>query len=247
MDKVKPGYHGAGWGSGQRLKFPPVLKDPPRAGNTADLTTDLVVACVNTGTKFPSYYVDRLYRAVMRNLTEPARFMVLTDQKRHDYVEPVGQQIIDRPNLVGWYSKINLFSPAAFTAGVRVLYFDLDVVITGSLDLLAMCTEPFIMIRDFHPKPDSAHNSSVMAWKAGYANDVYEQFEDGWMERSWGDQECIWKILGNDRIWDWPDEWVRSYKWHGRGQLSPGARVVVFHGDPKPDAVSHPWVTENWK
>jgi hypothetical protein len=120
------------------------------------------------------------------------------------------------------------------------------VVISSSIDEFALCPEGFIMIREFNAKPLAAHNSSVMSWQVPYSAEIFTEFRDDWTRRSWGDQECIWAIMGNERIWDWPDEWVKSYKYHGRAGKAPAA-VTVFHGDPKQDAVPEQWVAENWR
>jgi hypothetical protein len=247
VERVKPGYNdGQGWGSKPKIDFPPLLAKPPRAAPEGDLVTDLIVACVNVGPKFPAHYVWRLKAAAEKHLSMPFRFACITDRPREYQFIGSGVHVItpERP-LPGWYSKINLFSPHTFPAGVRVLYFDLDVVITSSIDDLVKCPEPFIMIREFNPRNIAAHNSSVMSWRPPYAREIFDM-PDEWMERSWGDQECIWTIMGNERIWDWPDTWMKSYKYHGRQGLPPEAKVMIFHGDPKPDAVNVGWVQEHW-
>lgn len=252
MDKVKKGYNDAqSWGSLPKLKFPPLLDNPPRATPARDRKEDwpdLVVICVETWGKFPSHYVFRLQKMVERHLSRPHTFCVITDRP-NEYAF-IGSRVnpipMTRP-LPGWYSKINLFNPDMAVDQTRFLYFDLDVVITDSIDPLVECEEPFIMIREFNAKPEAAHNSSVMAWNNRYTADVFNKFADDWVERSWGDQECIWAIMGNDRIWDWPDEWIRSYKWHCRSGLPAGTRVAVFHGDPKQDDVNDKWVKEQWR
>lgn len=250
MERVHPGYNDQqGWGSLGRIKFPPLLTNPPRAfPGGINAHTEIIVACVCVGPKFPSHYVHRLRAGVAKHLSFPHRFACITDRPHH--LGGIGSKIWTLPPerpLPGWYSKINLFSASSFPAGCRVLYFDLDVVITGSLDDLVMCEEPFVMIREFNARPIAAHNSSVMSWVPPYPADCFEMPDD-WMERSWGDQECIWTIMGNDRIWDWPEQWVRSYKYHVRPirEVPINCRVVVFHGDPKQDAISDGWVREHW-
>ena len=246
--KVAPGYNDKqNWGDLPRLSFPPLLQNPPRASiNETVPTTQLVIACVCVGDKYPAHYVTRIKSMAQRNTTYDTRFICITD--RHDLNLAPAETIRPRRDLPGWYSKINLFDPHNFPAGARVLYFDLDVVITGDLDPMWRAADPFVMIREFHPRPEGAHNSSVMSWTAGnYTREIFERFEDDCTRRSWGDQECIWKIMGNERIVNWPDPWVRSFKYHGRGGVPQDCRVMVFHGDPKPDAIAAPWISELWR
>lgn len=255
-ERVTPGYNQRqSWGNLPKLTFPPLLADPPRAHpvpaeeRKEEFPPPIAVLCVETWGKFPPHYVFRLKNMVERHLSYPFSFFVITDRPDSTY-RYIGSGVNPIPmtrSLPGWYSKINLFDPDLARPHVRCLYFDLDVVITDSIDALVECPEPFIMIREFNAKPEAAHNSSVMSWMAGYPKDVFTQFQDDWVERSWGDQECIWTIMGNDRIWDWPDPWCRSYKWHCQGGRRPeGMKVCVFHGDPKQDAVSDRWVKEAW-
>src|SRR5688500_17803184 len=81
----------------------------------------MTVACVHV-VDWPApglgpLYVDRLCSMVKRNLRQPHRFVVVGG----------------RPEET-WWAKIRLFRPGLFTG--RVLYLDLDSVITGLLDEL---------------------------------------------------------------------------------------------------------------
>jgi hypothetical protein len=51
-----------------------------------------------------------------------------------------------------------------------------------------------------------------------------------------------------DDVRTWPAHWCISYKYEARrnGKLDPDTRIVVFHGDPKPDVVNDGFVIENW-
>lgn len=250
MKAVTPGYNDhQNWGDLERIKLPTVLAEPPRAHpDPPGECTELFVVCVEVGTKFPAHYVHRLQAMVQRALPLPHKFVCITDKpSRYDGIGSGIWTVEPQRQLPGWYSKINLFDPETFEVGSRVIYFDLDVVIAGSLLDFVACPQPFIMIREFNAKPLAAHNSSVMSWQPPYASEIYTKFEDDWVRRSWGDQECIWAIMGNERIWDWPDSWVKSYKYHGRGSARPPAPITVFHGDPKQDAVPESWVAEHWR
>ena len=251
MDKVEPGWNNKqGWGKLPKLAFPPLLDNPPRAQPSGiNASTDIIVCCVCTGPKFPKHYVFRLQAMVKKHLSFDHTFACITERKSDFGFIGSGIHVIppERPEFNGsWYSKINLFSPHTFPHGTRVLFFDLDVVIIDSIDDLVLCEEPFIMIREFNAKPEAAHNASIMSWVPPYPADCFAMPSD-WTERSWGDQECIWTIMGNERIWDWPDPWVKSWKYHGRANnLGDDCRVVIFHGDPKPDAVHSQLVEEHW-
>ena len=64
----------------------------------------------------------------------------------------------------GWWNKLYLFKDGLFPKGDRILYFDLDTVITGRLDEIASYDGNFAILRDWL-EPEIV-NSSVMAWQA---------------------------------------------------------------------------------
>ena len=243
MEKVERGYNDKqSWGDLPRIEMPPVI-EPRYVDDYGEPYGPLIVACVCVGPKFPAYYVERLRNMVDRHCSYEYTFECITDRDDlHDYA------YCRKPprDLPGWYSKINLFHPGTFPVGSRVLYFDLDVIITGSIDPFFQARNPFCMIREFSTTNGMANNSSVMAWTAGDETlEINEQFEDDWMRKSWGDQECIWTIMGNERIWNWEPSTVCSYKYHGP-DVPENCRVMVFHGDPKACALDHNWIKEHW-
>jgi len=235
------------------------LKTPPITPTRWSIYRDhppgnrpLVVTCVFYGTKYKVEYVHKLKSAVERNLSVPIRFVCLSDREI-DGVETVPLPTLDKKRE-GWWQKVWLFYPGLFEDGDRVLYFDLDVVITGDLDYLAhqWAPEPLIMIYNFGPnRGHCAHNSSVMLWSANdeRLNPIFTQYandSDKIMNALHGDQCWIWRVL-RDNVANWPRDLIDSYKYDCRGKKqNPLSRVVVFHGDPKPDQCREPWVIANW-
>lgn len=205
------------------------------------------MVCVYWGTKYDTNYVIRLKRMVERNLSVPHRFVCLSDV----HIGGVDCIPIFAKKWSGWWQKVSLFMPGLFPSGARILYFDLDVVITGDIDVLARqwASQPIIMIYNFGPnRSHAAHNSSVMMWTSGdpRLNAIYDFFSEDVMKKLHGDQCWIWRVLRED-IANWPGNLIKSYKYDCRvGQISGQTRVVVFHGDPKPHQVGDEFVRRNW-
>jgi hypothetical protein len=145
----------------------------------------------------------------------------------------------------GWWSKLELFRPSVFDVGTRVLYLDLDTTILGDIgDLLAQ-TAPFVALEDFYRRPPLVPfrgiASGLLQWTAGERGDIFEDFAanpDGIMRWAGhgGDQRVVERIMiGRATFWQdvVPDQ-VVSYKVHCRSGVPPAARVVCFHGYPKP-------------
>lgn len=207
----------------------------------------LHICCIRAGAAFAPAYVDILFDSVRRNLADgfEARFVCFTDQ-----LDELAAGVSSLPlpvDLPGWWSKLALFRPGLFPAGDRVLFFDLDTLITGRLDEIAAYDGPFAILRDFY-RPEGLQ-SAVMAWRAG---DCAEIWDDYWQaccptDDSGGDQVWIERARLNTavRLQDaFPGTFV-SYK------LINGppdkASVVCFHGRPRPHEVLTGWVPEVWK
>lgn len=207
-------------------------------GERADerLPWDVTVACVKQGAKYPSEYVNILRAMVGKNLHKLHRFVCLTDDPQG---LDEGIEVIPlTENLPGWWSKLELFKPGQFEG--RVLYLDLDVVVTGPLDPLA---ETDGIIKDWHLP---GYNSSVMSWSGDEWSLLWTEFTPQVMKDLRGDQD--WMNVCADaysRPAHFPADWCISHI--GTEQWPPaGARVVCFHGAVKPHMKPYPWVELMW-
>lgn len=198
----------------------------------------LTVFCVYWGDKYAPGYVQRLHAMVSKNLTVPHRFVCITDSE-HDWpgVEKIKPM---HPGWKGWWQKIQLFLYATGPS----LYFDLDVVIAGSLDYLVPYTQHNLAApANWAQSGHGGIQSSVLAWSGQYST-PYTLFDfERESGRLWGDQEFLTELLGNDFI-KLPG--VVSYKYHCQAGLPEGAAVVVFHGKPDPHEVGDEWVKKHW-
>lgn len=204
----------------------------------------LTVWTVCVGDKYPDEAVRVVKRMVAANLSQPHNFVCLSDRQIEDV-----HCLIPREIWPGWWSKLLLFRHAA---GAN-LYLDLDVVVTGPLDDLV--STRLSMPANWAQSGHGGCQSSVMAWTNRYP-DLCDQFDPskleppvngncGAYEGLWGDQEYITRELGTPGgalIDAMPG--IYSYKYHCRQGLPADARVVCFHGRPKPHEVSDPWVSQ---
>jgi hypothetical protein len=208
---------------------------------------------VKWGKLYGPKYVNTLFDMVRRNLPAgfSGDFTCFTD-------DPIGLEtgIKARPlpeGLEGWWNKMYLFCSDTFPPGERVLYFDLDTVITGPLDEIARYNGPFAILRDAY-RPNGLQ-SSVMAWESLNCTHLFWQrwYQQGCPLPSGGDQEWFEQCISQG--WNWPiDLWqdifpgkFRSFKVDCRTQIPRGTSVVFFHGHPRPHEVTSGWVPEVWK
>lgn len=197
-------------------------------------------------------YVARLREGVRKHLTLPHRFIVYADNP--DRLPGYDVRPLNPPSWKGCLPKIYVHGPEAALEG-RVLLLDLDNVITGSLDEIAAYDGPLC----------------VRAWFAGW--DRGEVVADGDMiafEAGAPESRCLWDALASDpmgvedetggrerfliRGMVKPDLWqqivpgqIVSYKNHVIGrELPEDARIVSFHGHPRPHTIKDKWLKEAW-
>jgi hypothetical protein len=204
----------------------------------------LNVVCVQTGNYLGrgAEYVRRLQDGVFENLTLPYRFVCLSD------VDIPGVECIPA-RFPGWWEKVRLFEPGLFYG--RVLFLDLDTFLVGNINHIAGYSGHFATLHDFwNPK---GLGPAVMLFDPEWAAHIYQEWkaegypmrdprgDQGWIEnRNQGRMRKDVDILQELH----PGEFV-SYKTHCTKGIPEGARVVCFHGKPRPHEAKG-WVEEHW-
>lgn len=214
------------------------------------------VICTKWGTKFPAEDVNRLYRTVRKWTTGSLRFVCFTDDFS-GYVEDVEAQplptvpVVGHLNNRGWKKLGLMASPLGDLSG-PVLYLDLDIALTASLDPFFELPGQFRVIKDYKPfryRNSWTGNTSCFRFEAGAHPDILpaiERMGESVMTRFRNEQETMCWFMREKGILDyWPRAWCASYK-HDCVRKFPldrfldpripeGAKMLVFHGDPKPE------------
>lgn len=233
------------------------------------------LACVCTGTKYSDDYVVRLYNGAKRHLKPHFHFNLFTDRAL-GCLSSIENLWVHNATEQGYWNKILLFKPNQFPRGDTILYLDLDVLVTGSLNaLLNFYRGGFAIMEDSICPPH--YNSSVMMWRAG--DPTVERIYTRWIaegkptesqvKHSKGDQAWIEHCFSeakakSDRPYVWPQNLVAPY--YSKGQdlgyttetahtkkidwwgrdAVDGASLVVFHGAPRFHELDLPMVAEHW-
>jgi len=213
----------------------------------------LTVALVlRSGGDFTVEHVARLVEGVARHWPQghELQFTILTDMSgpvldAMMYADfDAGFRVVDLSHdWPGWWSKIEMFRPGLFDG--PVLYLDLDTVIVGDLSDVASYRGAFAMVSDFYSPHRLA--SGLMSWSPSRETErIYGEFADApqvwadWAGRG-GDQVYIGHVLGDVDRWQKlvPGQIV-SWKADCGDGVPEDARVVCFHGKPRP------WETDLW-
>lgn len=205
------------------------------------------ICCVKWGKKYTSDYVNILFDMVLRNVStkQKLKFYCFTDDKTG-----LNEAIICKPlncDLQGWWNKLYLFSDDLFPNGEQVFYFDLDTVIVSGLDDIFKYRGDFAILRDFYRQ--NGLQSSIMSWKANKFNYIWDDYvAANYPIVEHGDQGWIEKTVNKFDLWQnlFPGCFV-SYKVHAKNDIPKGAKVIVFHGEPRPHEVFNGWVPKIWK
>lgn len=143
-------------------------------------------------------------------------------------------------NWPGWFAKMNMFSPSIKG---DFLFMDLDTVIVGDLeDVLAV--NKLTLLRDFY------RDGKKLAEGLGGALCFFPEAErvqvwNYWIENPQlamrlaghrGDMQIFEKFYRNsaDRWQDVLPGQIVSWKVHCQNGVPPDARIVCFHGQPRP-------------
>lgn len=235
------------------------------------------VFCMKWGTAYDARDVNILFAMSRRNAAPGLRFICLTDDDAglHPEIEARPLPFLNVPPAFEHQPWRKLVAGAALTdLDGDALYLDLDLVLRD--DLAAFFSyQPgrFCIIHDWsHPERNEG-NSSVYRFRprdfAGLAAD-FEANADEIVHNFPNEQ--VWlteQARRHGEIAFWPDGWCVSFKRHCLGgrlraalltaREPATAKIVVFHGHPKPrEAIKGewkgrlkrmrptPWIAKHW-
>jgi hypothetical protein len=235
------------------------------------------IICMKWGTKYPASDVNTLFSMVQRQLSLPHRFVCFTDdaQGLATGIEARPLPPMDLPPGIperGW-NKLATFAKTLDDLHGTALFLDLDVVLVDRLDCFFEYPGEFCIIRDWLRGDRRVGNSSVYRFEIGQHPEVLEYFQKNFetvRATHRNEQEYLSAMMDKaGALTFWPSDWCCSFKrhclpawplnWFQTSRLPAGAKIVVFHGNPKPsDAVTGkrtklrlvlpvPWVAEHWR
>ena len=219
------------------------------------------IICMKWGTRYPTHYVNVLYRSIGRNLTRPFRFVCVTDDASEllDGIEAVpfpenpGITKARWPNV---FLKLVMTRDGFADLEGPTMFLDLDLVILDNIDCFfdyqpgknCIIHNWWEKRKQLFNKRPEIGNSSIFRFEAGKSHYIYETFidriEEAQDRTKFVTEQHFLTMAMEERHW-WPEEWVRSFKFNCRPpfplnlisapEKPEGAKFLVFHGQPDPD------------
>lgn len=227
------------------------------------------VICMKWGTRYGADYANRLYSMCRRHITGDLRLICFTDDATGLRPEITARPLppITLPALQstqGW-RKVSLWNKTLDGLSGPVLFLDLDVIITNSLDVFfEYRPEVTFCVANNWTQPGSGiGNTSVYRFEVGAHSYLFDRLMAdvmGMVAKYRNSQTFISREI--KEIEFWPPEWCVSFK-HSlipawplnllvAPKLPPETRVVAFTGKPDPDEAElgiwvAPWYKKIYK
>jgi len=203
------------------------------------MSAPTVVCVLRASRAFTPEYVTRLYEGVREHWTGDLDFVCLTDTPVN---HPGVREVPLAHDWPSWWAKLEVFRPELTGT---LLYFDLDTMIVGGLEHVQVETRHTTL---HGARPDRYHliNSGMMLLPEDVRPPVWQRWTRSparWMRRYRGDQDFMHDTWDPAEVLFWQNTLpgqVVSYKKVVKplGRVPDGARVVYFHGKPRPHEVA---------
>lgn len=210
---------------------------------------------MRNGVEYRPEHVNALYDQVKRFYKGDFAFLCFTDFPSNEFHCTVTAL---QQNWPLWWSKVEVFSLDVSQPG---FYLDLDTVIVGDITNLVntVTQKQFVALDEINIRGERTGNlgSGIMAWREwpSYLFRVFKERSEHFMNvcSLKGDQQFIERSLLSP--WDYLQDvggfpgGVYSYKFNlpDKDNLPVDAKIVYFHGTPKPWQVSHSWIPDYTK
>ncbi len=210
------------------------------------------IICIKWGNRYPSEYVNRLWSMIQRHTARPTRLVCYTEDPEgiNEGVEIYPLPAIELPEVIKFHAwrKVSLWQKELQGIEGDVLFIDLDVVITGSLDEFFdyKPESTFCVIENWTQMKSKIGNTSVYRFRVGAHTYIYDKMQAQGLEmlKKYGNSQTFISNVINEKDF-WPEPWCQSFKhtmmpaWPLNlikvTPLKSDTKVVCFTGKPDPD------------
>ena len=205
------------------------------------------------GSRYGHEYVNRLYKSIKKHTRRKTQLHCFTDNTSNIDKNVICNPLpkISLPESISYtpWRKMSLWQYPLCDLQGDVLFLDLDLVITGSLDrFFDFKPGSYCVIENWTQIGQNIGNTSCFRFPVGRYNSIFEKFEKN--PCKYLKKYHIEQVYLSNQIKDqafWPTEWCKSFKhnllprWPFRiwkpAKLPKDTSIVAFTGKPDPDDV----------
>jgi hypothetical protein len=227
------------------------------------------IMCMKWGTRYSANYVNCLWAMIKRNTARPTRLVCYTDDPTGVDPEVTTLPMLEMPLPArvarNTWRKLALWAPEVPGVSGDILFLDLDMVVTGSLDEL-FDYEPnstFCVIENWTQMGSGIGNTSCFRFRVGAHPYIYDRMcrdPEGVLGAHRTEQAYISRVITEMHYW--PASWCVSFKhtllprWplnlFQPAPLPKDTKIVAFTGKPDPDEARDgrwpaPWYKKIYK
>lgn len=218
-----------------------------------------IVCVLKTGGDYDKRYVFNLLNMCKKYIDEDFAFKCFTDDETFlkdpdegailNYINSKHRILFSLIRLekgyVGWWSKLEIFRNVGLN-----LYFDLDTVILSDLTeviniVKKLKEREFLGIKRFNPdrwEKEGMFTSGIMGWNGDFQYILKSYYYEALKcNLYYPDGDFIYNtlLLNGAKVQYLQDNFdgIYSYKRHCRNGIPKDAKIICFHGKPRPHEV----------
>ena len=198
-------------------------------------------------------WVDKLYRGVKRNCTDPFIFIVLHDNEPYEILE---EKVIKIPLLglyKGWANLVECWRPELSDGPIFLL--DLDTIITGDITHITrtkcelglhragsrkICNGIGIFSREYADKLWYEWVKNSKYWIKHAKDRSGHVSELAYLRKFAAKDAIILNGMYPKQILSYKKHYLRRPGWRNK------ARIVIFHGNPKQHSINDKYLLSHW-
>jgi hypothetical protein len=207
----------------------------------------LAICLWKWGSKYNAEHVNRMVAGIRANLEQPHRLICFTEDPTGIACEtlPIWDSPREIPRHLNCLRRVKLMD---MDLADRMVSMDIDGIVTGKLDPLFDRDDTFTIWNYPIKVPIPYCGSMWMVRRDAHRDVWHDLLTDKASNVDWkhgSDQVWFAKRLPNAGLWGTKDG-VYSFRNHCPNTLIPDARVVWFHGNPKPWTATTGWAHRWW-
>lgn len=176
-------------------------------------------------------YVSNLYESLKKHTTVPFNFVCLTDnpdklKAPHQKFEPIYKWNLNKLQAYHLNSE-------------RIITIDLDTIILKNIDFILTDSDPFTTNETFKQKYQC--DGGIVSCTKKYGQSLLKTLEDNKKiveSITKGSERFFYrKYVKKPQFWQQKYSGIYSYKHHCKDKIPEDARIIHFHGRPRPHEV----------